>query len=204
MPRYKGRAAGLAVTLGVLAGLAGSGCSFMFVDAPPDNARSLTSVQALECTGGNGWPTTDVIVGGIMALETFATLSESSSLASSGNASSAYVVPAVAAAGAALFVASGVSGYRHTSECRQAKREVMTREFPGGPPGMPPRGFAPGFAPYPPMAPPPPPYDPWSAQPAPTAAPPRAAPPAALEPGPPAPAPVPPTPPPAAGTGGGW
>jgi hypothetical protein len=210
MPRCKGGTLGVA--LWMLAGACTSGCSFLFVDAPSDDARNGRSVEALDCTSSRAWPTTDVIVGSVMALESFATFSDGTSgfNASGTSSSNVYIVPAVAAAGAALFVASGVSGYRRTSECRQAKRDIQLRELPNGPPGAPPRGFAPGYAPYAPTAAPPP-YDPWTAQPA--APPPSQRPgapsdpawgaPPPPNPGPPAPAPAPVAPATPPG-GGGW
>ena len=176
MRRSKGWSAGLAVAVGILGSMSEGGCSFMFVEAPPDGGGKLHSPEQLECSSGNGWPVTDVVVAGIMGVETLATLSEvgsGSTLSSNGQRTSAdYVLPVVAAASTALFAASGISGFRRTSECRADKREIMARLYPNGPPGRPR-----GYAPYPVMAPPP--YDPWTGQPV---VPPGAAPPPGSEP----------------------
>jgi hypothetical protein len=180
MVRTKGRPDALALVLCAVAATATNGCSFLFVDGPPPNARKL---RAFNCTTSNSWPTTDVILGGLTLLDGLgAVTSASQSSTYGGNNNGNYIAAGVALGGAALFAASAVSGYKDTSACREATSELMTRLYPPNAPSG-------GFAPYAPMAQP---YDPW------TAPPPAAAPPPGSAPPPGAAPPSGPAPPPAA------
>jgi hypothetical protein len=198
MRRTKGRAGALLMALCVAAlATTGSGCSFLFVDGPPANAKRM---QTFSCTTGNAWPTTDVVIGAITLLDGLGALAGGSatSTTSGGSTTANYAFPAAAVAGAALFAVSAASGYGKTSACRDATGELMMRLYPNHPGGAP----AGGFAPYPPMALPQP-YDPWNAPP-PGAPPP---PPPGTQPGEqpwaPAGAPAPAGPPPPAPPPGG-
>jgi hypothetical protein len=207
MRRPTSRAPGLALLLcaGVAMGTS-SGCSFLFVDGPPDNARKMRSFS---CTTSNALPTTDVVLGSLMVIDAIG-IAADPTYSSSGSGSGTNYGPAIgAAAVAAAFATSAAVGYKRTSECRDATAELMNRLYPPAPPG-----FAPApYAPYPGA--PPPPYDPWTA-PAPGAAPPPGMPPPyapPVNPGPwgappppaapppqaPAPGPAPPPAPPPAG-----
>jgi hypothetical protein len=183
MRRPMSRNGGLALALCASAAMATtSGCSLLFVDGPPDNAKKLRSFN---CTTSNSLPTTDVVIGSIAVLDAIGIATESSTYSTSGST----VAPAIgAAAVAAAFATSAAVGYGRTSACRDATAELMTRLYPPAPPG-----FVPApYAPYPGA--PPPPYDPWNA-PAPGAAPPGAAPPPYAPPPNPGPWGAPPPPP---------
>jgi hypothetical protein len=130
-----------------------SGCSFLFVDGPPSSHKQL---PYFECTSGKGWPTVDLVWGGLSGAEALGVLSATSN--SSSSASSAGKTTAAILAGeAVLFIASAVYGYEKASDCREAKDALMNRLYrqqmgPGFGPG-------PGFAPYPPQP------DPWATPP---------------------------------------
>jgi hypothetical protein len=166
-----------------------SGCGFLFVDAPPANAKKL---QTFTCTTSNTFPTADLVAGGFVLFYGGGVgLAAAAASSNTGGGSAVYALPVAAVAGTALLVASAVSGYSKTSACREATAELMMRLYPNRPgtPGYaPPNGFAPpgGYAPYPQAAPPQP-YDPWAAP----SPPPAAGPPPAAAPPPPAPAPPP-------------
>jgi len=132
--RHGGRAVACLGLLGLLSG----GCSFAFVDAPPSRHQEL---PYFECTSGQGWPTTDLVLGLIYGVGTAASLSNSSSSSSAGGLTTGVA--------AALFLASSYSGYGKTKECREAKDELILRVT------RQPAGYAPGatFQPVP--------YDPW-------------------------------------------
>ena len=125
-------------------------CSFAFVDGPPKTHRQL---NYFTCTSSNVLPTIDVVLGAITAVETVGLFSARTSL---GANTELTAIAAVAAAEAALFTASAISGYGKTSDCREATDELQVRLS-----RMPP---APGFYSGPQGAfphQPPPPYDPW-------------------------------------------
>jgi len=180
------RARGLALLLcWGLAATTSSGCSFVFVDGPPTNARKM---QAFTCTNSNALPVVDAVIAGLAALSVVGALTDGShetydASTQTYKQSPDYSTAAVAGAWAALFAASAFVGHSRVSECRDATDELMQRMSRGAPgPGFMPAPFAPGYAP-------PAPYDPWTAPPAGFAplppAPPPPAPPA--PPGPPAP-----------------
>ncbi len=207
MRRTKGQRGVLALALCVgVSATTTSGCSFLFVDAPPANAKHL---NAFSCTTSNALPITDGVIAGLAVVDTAEFLLEgTSTIDAQGNLTKKpdYGAAVGSAAVAALFAASSVVGHSHTTECKEATADLMTRLYPSGAPGFAPQGPgyapSPGFTPYP-YAPPPQPYDPWTAPPpggaprAPGAAPPPA--PGAAPP--PAPGAAPP-PPPAAGPWG--
>jgi hypothetical protein len=134
---------------------AGSGaCSYAFVDGPPTAHRQM---NYFTCTTSNTLPTTDVVLGGLLAIDAI-TIGASAASRSDQNAKISGA--AVSAGMAALFAASAYSGYGKTSECREATSELQARMarlqlqsqkgFGGGPPGA---------APLPPAR------DPWLAPP---------------------------------------
>jgi hypothetical protein len=127
-----------------------SGCSFLFVDGPPSSHKQL---PYFECTSGKGWPTVDLVWGGLSGIESLELLSASSNSSSSAGKTAAAIV----AGEAVLFIASAVYGYEKASDCREAKDELMNRLYrqqmgPGFGPG-------PGYAPYSPQP------DPWATPP---------------------------------------
>ncbi|HEY2728493.1 MAG TPA: hypothetical protein VGK52_01055 [Polyangia bacterium] len=172
MVRTKGRPGALALVLCAVTAAATNGCSALFVDGPPANARKL---RAFNCTTSNSWPTTDVILGGLTLLDGLGAVTSASQTSSGGINNGNYVAAGVALGGAALFAASAASGYKNTSACRDATGELMTRLYPPG--GAPPNGFAPYAPTAQPYAPTAQPYDPWTAPPPAAASPPGSAPP---------------------------
>ena len=89
MLRTKGRPGALALVLCAVAAAATNGCSFLFVDGPPPNARKL---RAFSCTTSNSWPTTDVILGGLTLLDGLgAATSASQNSTSGGNNNANYI-----------------------------------------------------------------------------------------------------------------
>jgi hypothetical protein len=217
MRRTTSRAGTMALALCVSAAATTiSGCSLLFVDAPPENAKKL---KMFTCTQSNTLPVVDGVIAGLSAIDIATALVDgTSTYDANGNLVKKpdYGLAIGAGAVAALFATSAYIGNSRATACKEATAELMSRLFPG--PGF----GAPAPAPY---APPPQPYDPWTAPPpgaapapsppaapaaepwgappaggaAPPAAPPPSAPPA---PGaaPPAPAPFePPSPPPPPG-----
>lgn len=128
---------------------AGNGaCSFAFVDGPPKSHRQL---NYFTCTSSNALPTVDLILGAGSAVEAVAFVS-----ARSSGQTSMTTAAAVAAAEAAVFVASAIAGYGRTSDCREATDALQVRlsrmQLQAAP------GFGPGQGPSPYQASP---YDPW-------------------------------------------
>jgi len=101
----------------VLAGWANAGCSFMFVDGPPDKHRKM---PYFECTSGRGWPIVDGVIGGSIGLGVAAQMG-----GGENNQDRAQAV--IGAAEAALFLASTVYGFTKSAECREAKEALMLR-----------------------------------------------------------------------------
>ena len=144
-----------------------SGCSYLFVTAPPENHERL---NYFDCTQGNGLPVVDTVLGGIYAL---ATVGELSGRGASQSTSQTFETVGAPLVLAGLFAASAVSGFGKTSDCRMARTKLMVR-----------LDQMRAMQPYPPMATPDPwlsPDPPFAAPGAPVASPeasPRAAPPA--------------------------
>jgi hypothetical protein len=148
------------IALIVLAGWANAGCSFLFVDGPPEKHRKM---PYFECTSGRGWPIVDGVIGASVGIGVAA------QMGSADNQGRSEAV--IGAAEAALFLASTVYGFTKSAECREAKEALMLRLQKTAPeeaapdpwaprPGSPwaPKGAAaPHAAPNDPWAPPPPP-----------------------------------------------
>jgi len=139
------------IALIVLAGWANAGCSFLFVDGPPAKHQKM---PYFECTSGRGWPIVDTVIGVSVGLGAAAAIDEPGSQ----NRSEAFI----AAAEAALFLASTVYGFSKTSECREAKEALLLRLGRMSPENEPPDPWAP--PPGTPRAPARPanPADPWA------------------------------------------
>jgi hypothetical protein len=125
----------------------GTGCSALFVDAPPPvHARSMY----FDCTSSRVAPGIDVALASIFALSAVAALSDP-------HETNQQLVGTVAFAGG--LTASAVYGMRLTGECRQAKSELAARFHralgpewnPAVPPGSDPWQSA---GPPPPLGPP--------------------------------------------------
>jgi hypothetical protein len=99
---------------------AGSGgCSFLFVDGPPEKHRQL---PYFTCSTSKAWPVVDTIFAASYAVATAGVLS-----ADSNDSSSKATAALVPAAAAALMTASAVYGYGKTSSCREATDELQLR-----------------------------------------------------------------------------
>jgi hypothetical protein len=98
------------------------GCSFIFVNAPPDEPEERTAQAAGECTSSNLWPIVDVV--GVPA--------------SAGNAlyfsqdetidrpvRTALVATHIG--WGLLFAASAVHGFTATNDCRKLRKEVESK-----------------------------------------------------------------------------
>ena len=169
MRRTNRRVGALALALCVAS--AASGCSYLFVDAPPP--RSQQPPRPFTCTTSNTWPTVDVVLSGVAVLEGIGALTDTTdanSGYSSGDRTANYVNAGVAAVSAALLATSAAAGYRQTAACREATAELMNRLYMSQPAGSP-SPYAPGLTQ---------PYDPWTAPP--PAPPPIVAPPAVVPP----------------------
>jgi hypothetical protein len=114
-------------------------CSYAFVDGPPTAHRQM---NYFTCTTSNTLPTTDVVLGGLLAADAIAIGTTAASQSEQGVKLSGVLF---SAGMAALFAASAYSGYGKTSECREATSELQARMsrlqlqssmgFGGGPPG---------------------------------------------------------------------
>jgi hypothetical protein len=117
----------------------GGACSYAFVDGPPTAHRQM---NYFTCTTGNTLPTTDVVLGGLFAVDAITIGATAASQSEQGVKLSGVLV---SAGMAALFAASAYSGYGKTSECREATSELQARMarlqlqnsmgFGAGPPG---------------------------------------------------------------------
>ena len=114
------------------------GCSYVFVDGPPKNHAQL---PYFECSSSKAWPVLDVVLAASLGVGASAAFVDRGS--SSGDSSEAVI----AAAEAALFAISALTGYQRVGECREAKDQLIAR-----------LGSAPRYAASSFQAPPP---DPW-------------------------------------------
>jgi hypothetical protein len=132
------------VILGLcLCTLGHGGCSYLFVDSPPKHHKEL---PYFACTTGRGWPVVDTVLGGIYGIAAISAFTQDSADRGSSTGTGA-----VAAGMAALLLASALSGYKDTADCREATAQLqlrLMRTHPG-----------PGFASDPNT--PPAQYDPW-------------------------------------------
>jgi hypothetical protein len=125
-----------------------SGCSFLFVEAPP---RDHASRRYFDCTSSYLAPGVDSALGGLLAIGVLGSMSDT-------NTESQAIVEGTIVAGAAL--ASATYGFLRASHCREAKQALAERVLeppqlmapPPPPPFPPPAGTAP---------PPPTSRDPW-------------------------------------------
>jgi len=100
----------------------GGACSYAFVDGPPERHRQL---PYFTCTTSKAWPVVDTVLGAAEAVEAVGTGIVASRESNAG--AGAIVGPVVVGGVAALFIASAVSGYSKTSECREATSELQVR-----------------------------------------------------------------------------
>lgn len=151
----------------VILSVAGSGCSFLFVNGPPPDHKTSTF---FDCTSSNTIPFVDVAFAAGSVLEAVE--------GGTGVQSQGYDTTTTSRTGeavtfgvtAAVLAASAAYGFNKTSQCREALADLVRRTPPAAP------TLAPPFVP-------PVPYDPWVAHPAqtPAGALPAAPPPGAAE-----------------------
>src|SRR5262249_47730911 len=115
-----------------------------------------------ECTSSNVLPVIDTVVAAAYGIGAVSELASRDQYSATSNTTEAVTVLGVAA----LFAASGISGFSKTSDCREAKADLIQRasQYPGafGAPGFAPASPPPGYgAPATPA-----PYDPWLGAPA--------------------------------------
>jgi hypothetical protein len=96
--------------------LTGGGCSYVFVDGPPKNHAQL---PYFECSSSKAWPVVDAVMAASLGLAASAAFVDGGS--SSNDNSQGFV----AAAEAAAFAISALSGYQKVAECREAKEELI-------------------------------------------------------------------------------
>jgi hypothetical protein len=89
-----------------------SGCSFLFVNGPPENHAGLAT---FECSESKGWPTFDAIWAALNGI------GAASAFADNENPDQGQIV-AVGLAWLAVSGASAVYGYSKVSDCHKAKR----------------------------------------------------------------------------------
>jgi len=151
-----------------------SGCSFAFVNGPPEHHAEMAT---FECTESNAWPVLDAIWAGLNGL------GAASAAGDNQNPNQGQII-AVGLGWLALSGISAITGFSKVSACNDAKRKRDERYFGRGGPGP----LTPAAAPAEPAAPPAtsraPTATPAAAPSAPAGAP-------ATDPSAPAPAPVP-------------
>lgn len=123
-----------------------SGCSLIFMTAPPEHVTAYTSV---DCTTGVAAPVIDIIAGVLNGIGT--------ALEADAGAHTGIVI---ADAGlSALFIGSAVRGFTISSDCAAAKAErdrLLEQQMQQQPRWYPPQQPPPGYYPPPPPPPPPP------------------------------------------------
>jgi len=131
--------------VGVLVAVGTSGCSFLFVDKPPERPSPPSYALRSECTTSNLWPIVDSVIGGYQIVRTAYGIGASDA-AYAGSPISREADVTLGAVLATTFIASAITGYGRTAGCRR------TEQFRMLPAPMTPRAPAPP----PPEAPPPP------------------------------------------------
>lgn len=142
--------------------LTAGGCSYVFVDGPPKNHARL---PYFECSSSNAWPVVDAVMAASLGL------AASAAFVDGGSSSNDTSQGLVAAAEAAAFAISAVSGYQKVAGCREAKEELIASlgsrtRYAAAPPSFsaplpdpwvnpPPGLFAPRVTAPPPQTPPP-------------------------------------------------
>jgi hypothetical protein len=112
----------------MVAALAQSGCSFVFVKGPPANHAE---VPELDCSSRRGWPVLDTIGAGLSSVAVVSAAADDSLPATDGANKSNRDRTMVLGLG--WLVVSGISalyGFSKVSECRSAKQR---RDAASGP-----------------------------------------------------------------------
>lgn len=92
------------------------GCSYVFVDGPPKNHAQL---PYFECSSSKAWPVVDAVMAASLGL------AASAAFVDNGSGSHDTSQGLLAAAEAAAFALSAVSGHQKVAECREAKEELI-------------------------------------------------------------------------------
>jgi hypothetical protein len=114
----------LVSSLLLMATIGTGGCSWIFVNAPPNNHESL---PYFDCTSSNAAPVLDTIWGAlnaIGAISAAATPDEKWNYATSK--SSTMIVGLL---WTAVMIPSAIYGYSNVSKCNQAKERIMLRQY---------------------------------------------------------------------------
>jgi hypothetical protein len=103
----------------VLFGLLSTGCSFLFVQAPPANARKLPPSEPLVCTTSKAAPTIDALVTGFQVIRTvYAMNADNGDYSGFPISRTADIV--LGAALTTTFLVSSMYVYATTGECVDA------------------------------------------------------------------------------------
>jgi hypothetical protein len=97
--------------------LAGSGCSFAFVDGPP---TAHADIPYFECSTSNALPIVDSVFAGSLAIGAAGAIADD-------NAPTGAAQIGVLIAETALFAWSAVRGFEKTAACREAKGAMIAR-----------------------------------------------------------------------------
>jgi hypothetical protein len=132
-----------------------SGCSFVFVDGPPQYHGQL---PYLECTPKYTAPVLDTVWAGLSVAVAMIVLADGDESGSKDDAQAAAITQLLSAA---LYGTSALYGYNKVGQCREARTELLMRVNGAGgqwppPPGVPPGGPPPRLKWPPPTWPPPP------------------------------------------------
>jgi hypothetical protein len=101
----------------MMAGASGTGCSYLFVSAPPAYHEKMA---AFDCTSGNAWPVLDTVVAAAYGIGSLNAMTDRSV---SDWRKTALATALVAAA----FGSSAAVGYRRTQDCRDAVGKLALR-----------------------------------------------------------------------------
>jgi len=104
----------LGVLLSATGGVLPTGCSYLFVTAPPEHHEKLYD---FDCTTGNVLPVVDSVVATVYGIATVSAIADKEQ---TGN-----IVGAAAAA--AVFGTSALLGFGRTKDCRDARGKLAVR-----------------------------------------------------------------------------
>lgn len=104
----------------LLAALPLGGCSFVFVDSPPDHPERISSQSEVKCTTSKAAPVIDTLIAGYQGVRT-AMAASASDADYSGAPISREADVFFGAGFLALFASSAIYGYVTTGNCKDAK-----------------------------------------------------------------------------------
>lgn len=121
-----------------IAALPLSGCSFLFVDGPPDHPERVSRQSELRCTTSKAAPIIDTVIAGYQVIRTGAAVAASDSTYDGAPISRGADI-GLGLGFMALFGASAAYGYVVTGDCKDAKARQGTSEDTLPPPAYGPR-----------------------------------------------------------------